>query len=94
MYALSKLKIYIHIPNINESIRILHEGKWLKGIHVYLLALDKIIYTWSKTCTKIGKTSVNERIIKLDYTCTCNEYKWAMKYKHIIIKCSSLLVQV
>ena len=31
---------------------------------------------------------------KVGYTCTCNEYKWVMKYKHIIIKCSSLLVQV
>ena len=31
---------------------------------------------------------------KLGYTCTCNEYKWAMRHKHVIIKCSSLLVQV
>ena len=31
---------------------------------------------------------------KLGYTCTCNEYTWAMKYKHIKIKCYSLLVQV
>ena len=31
---------------------------------------------------------------KLAYTCTCNKYKWAMKYKHIRIKCCSLLVQV
>ena len=25
MYVLSKLEVYIHIPNINESIKILHE---------------------------------------------------------------------
>ena len=31
---------------------------------------------------------------KLGYTCTCNEYKWTMKCKHIRIKCCSLLVQV
>ena len=31
---------------------------------------------------------------KLGYTCTCNEYKWTMRHKHLIIKCSSLLVQV
>ena len=30
---------------------------------------------------------------KLGYTCTCNEYKWAIRHKHII-KYSSLLVQV
>ena len=29
---------------------------------------------------------------KLGYTCTCNEYKWAMKHKHI--KCCLLLIQV
>ena len=31
---------------------------------------------------------------KLRYTCACNEYTWAMKYKHIGINCCSLLVQV
>ena len=31
---------------------------------------------------------------KLGYTCTSNEYKWVMKYKHLIIKCASLIVQV
>ena len=31
---------------------------------------------------------------KLGYTYTYNEYKWSMKYKHIIIKYNSLLVQV
>ena len=31
---------------------------------------------------------------KLGYTCTCNEYRWVMRHKHIIIKCSSLLVLV
>ena len=32
--------------------------------------------------------------LKLGYTCTYNEYKWAIKYKHIGINCYSLLVQV
>ena len=32
--------------------------------------------------------------LKLGYTCTCNEYKWAMKYKQIRVNCCSLLVQV
>ena len=31
---------------------------------------------------------------KLGYTCTYNEYTWAMKYEHIGINCCSLLVQV
>ena len=47
-----------------------------------------------KTCAKIEKTSINVRIIKTGYTSTCNEYKWAIKYKYIIIKCNSLLVQI
>ena len=32
--------------------------------------------------------------LKLGYTCTCNEYKRAIKYKYIRINCYSLLVQV
>ena len=31
---------------------------------------------------------------KLSYTSTSNGYKWAIKYKHIKIKCDSLVVQV
>ena len=31
---------------------------------------------------------------KLGYTSTSNGYKWAIKYKHTIIKCGSLDVQV
>ena len=31
---------------------------------------------------------------KLGHTCTCNEYKRAMRYKQIRINCYSLLVQV
>jgi len=31
---------------------------------------------------------------KLGYTSTSNGYKWAIKYKHIRIKCGSLVVQV
>ena len=31
---------------------------------------------------------------KLGYTSTFNGYKWAIRYKHIIIKCGSWVVQV
>ena len=31
---------------------------------------------------------------KLGYTSTSNGYKWAIKHKHIKIKCGSLVVQV
>ena len=59
-----KLTICIHIPNIKR----VHNVNCMKandswGIHVYLLDLNRK-YIYMKQNMKIGKTCINERIIK------------------------------
>ena len=47
-----------------------------------------------KTCTTWEYKFEMHEPSKLGYTSTSNGYKWAIKHKHTIIKCSSLVVRV
>ena len=99
MYILYKLES-TYISKHNESIKVYAWRQVAQGCICITISLDKIdIYMKFKHKHEkyVQKDGVQVKMYessKLGYTSTSNRYKWAFRYKHIIVYCGSLVVQV